>query len=193
MSPLLRGCTDILCCILFILALFGYFAVGILGTISPTFLQFVLFYCSDMWGLRLIHLAESCFYYFETCCTTLLLYNVVCSCLAVPIFKHPNNIHSLKINIVFCKPLKNMIAVVFCKLHVWIITNEVTQKQHESPHRHEAKKTISWLEKSFMMSIIFCLRWRSLWSARHFGLKIIYVTKTQCSVFLLSLSANLFP
>lgn len=26
-----RGCTDILCCILFIIALLGYFAVGILG------------------------------------------------------------------------------------------------------------------------------------------------------------------
>uniref|UniRef100_A0A8C2WNJ5 Choline transporter-like protein n=1 Tax=Cyclopterus lumpus TaxID=8103 RepID=A0A8C2WNJ5_CYCLU len=30
-SPLHRGCTDILCCILFILALLGYFAVGIIA------------------------------------------------------------------------------------------------------------------------------------------------------------------
>jgi len=30
-----RGCTDIICCILFILALLGYFAVGILGKIQP--------------------------------------------------------------------------------------------------------------------------------------------------------------
>ncbi|KAG8015111.1 Choline transporter-like protein 2, partial [Nibea albiflora] len=30
-SPLHRGCTDVLCCILFILALLGYFAVGILA------------------------------------------------------------------------------------------------------------------------------------------------------------------
>lgn len=30
----LRGCTDILCCILFIIALLGYFAVGIIGKMA---------------------------------------------------------------------------------------------------------------------------------------------------------------
>lgn len=30
-----RGCTDVFCCILFILFLFGYFAVGILGSSLP--------------------------------------------------------------------------------------------------------------------------------------------------------------
>lgn len=36
---LLRGCTDVLCCILFILALLGYFAVGILGKTGPPLMQ----------------------------------------------------------------------------------------------------------------------------------------------------------
>lgn len=35
-----RGCTDIVCCILFILAILGYIAVGILG--KETALQFGL-------------------------------------------------------------------------------------------------------------------------------------------------------
>lgn len=47
---LVRGCTDVLCCILFILALLGYFAVGILGKIGPPLLQCEQFHYFDTYA-----------------------------------------------------------------------------------------------------------------------------------------------
>uniref|UniRef100_A0A671XPZ3 Choline transporter-like protein n=1 Tax=Sparus aurata TaxID=8175 RepID=A0A671XPZ3_SPAAU len=74
-----RGCTDILCCILFILALLGYFAVGILGKIDPPLKQYVLI-------LVLLCILYIFFYLFKsmkikTCCTSPLWYNMVYSCI----------------------------------------------------------------------------------------------------------------